>query len=456
MTIGPAHMQSGEISTMRKFSILFLAQAAMFALFFTDAGAIGREEAVQYAMENAETIRIVRQEAFQTRQQARQAVSFLKPQADLEGGYWELGTNAPDIALPFSIPELEYPDRQFAAETEFRQLLFAGGRIWKSLELEKNIYRQADQQEVLGIREIVKSVKLTFDSVLFREAMVQILMDRLKQRKEELEDARDLWEVGMVTGLDVRQADVNVKFAQEALQAGDAQKEQSLIDFNLAMGRRGTEDLLVPEGSLVDESANLGPLVVWLHERLLAEDLLDLRFSESRTEAARLDYEIAKGAYYPALEFVAGLQSEGESMDDMDESWNVGLQFEWSILDGGLIRSRASEAGSKYESAKEDLERTKKDLAGHVRKIQVDYDSLGQRAQLLREAVGLSKENYEDARSQYRAGTITLVRLGVFNLGYSEARFSLLQNYFLQRSLAVEAETLLEREFNENYRKDQR
>ena len=441
-------MRSGEISTMRKFSMIFLAQAAALVFFFSDAGAIGREEAVQYAMENAETIRIVRQDAFQTRQQARQAVSFLKPQADLEGGYWELGTNAPEVSLPFSIPELEYPDRQIAAETEFRQLLYAGGRIWKSLELEKNIYKQADQQEVLGIREIVKSVKLTFDSVLFQEAMVQILTDRLKQRNEELEDARDLWEVGMVTGLDVRQADVNVKFAQEALQTGEARREQALIDFNLAMGRRGVEDLLVPEGSLVDESANLGPLVARLHERLQAEDLLDLQFSESRTEAAKLDYEIAKGAFYPSLEFVAGLQSDGESADDMDESWSVGLQFAWSILDGGLIRSRASEAGSKYQSAKENLERTRKDLEGRVQKIQVDYDSLGQRAQLLREAVALSKENYEDARSQYRAGTITQVWLGVFNLRYSEARFSLLQNYFLQRSLAAEAETLLETEFN--------
>jgi outer membrane protein len=429
---------------MRKYLVRLLIQALALALFISDTQAITREQAVEYAMENAESIRIVIQEAFQTKQQGRQSVAFLKPQADLTGGYLELGTNAPDIPIP--IEELEYPDRQLAAETVFSQLLYAGGRIWRSLDLEKNIYRQADQQEILGVREIVKNVKIAFDTVLFQEEMVQILTDRLEQRKEEMEDARDLWNVGMVTGLDVRQADVNVKFAQEELELGKARREQALIDFNLVMGRPGGDDYLEPQGALADESSILEPLVARLHERFRENDLLDLKFSESLAETARLEFEIAKGAYYPALEFVAGIRTEGESIDDMDESWRVGVQFEWNIFDGGLIRSNAVEAGSRFESAKQEMERTKKELSGAVKKIQVDYDSLKKRAQLQREAVDLSKENYDDARSLYRAGTITLVRLGVFNLRYSEARFNLSEIYFFQRNLAAEAEALLEKD----------
>ncbi len=422
--------------------ILILVQAMTAICFQCPAPAITREEAVLYALENAESIRIARQNAVQTRESGRQASSFVKPRANLYGTYASLGANAPDIP----IPQLEYPDRAIMAEAEFSQLLFAGGRIWRSLELEKNIYKQADRQLALGVRDIATSVKLSFDSVLFQNALMEILRDRLAQRREELEDARDLWEAGMVTGLDARQANVNVNFALEAMQTGNASQEETLIDFNLALGRSAADDSLVPEGALSDETRNLGPMVSLLYERLEREEILDLKLRESQTETARLNYEIAKGEFYPALAFVAGGRTEGESAGDMDEFWTVGVRMQWSVLDGGLIRSKAAEAGSKLAGAREDLERTKKELSGRVKKIAVDYESLKRRAQLQREAVALSKENYEDARGLYRAGTITQVDLGVFNLRYSEARFGLLEIYLLQRRLMAEAEGLLEGE----------
>ncbi len=424
---------------MRQLVVLILVQAVTAICFQCPAPAITREEAVLYALENAESIRIARQNAVQARESGRQAASFAKPQADLRGTFASLGTNAPDIP----IPQLEYPDRQILAEAEFSQLLFAGGRIRRSLELEKNIYKQSDRQLALSIRDIATGVKLSFDSVLFQNALVRILRDRLAQRREELQDAKDLWEAGMVTGLDVRQANVNVNFALDAMRTGQASQKEAVIDFNLALGRPATGDLLLPEGDLADETENLGPMVSLLYQRLEREEILDLKLRETQTETARLNYEIAKGEYYPAFALVAGARTEGESAGAMDESWIFGVRMQWSLLDGGLIRSKASEAGSSLASAREVLERTKKELSGRVEKIATDYESLKQRARLQREAAELSKENYEDARGLYRAGTITQVDLGVFNLRYSEARFNLLEIYLLQRRLMAEAEALL-------------
>ncbi len=422
-------------------SIFFVAMALVYEKVYPSAHVITQQGAVQYALENAENIRIVRQAAQQVRETGKQSVAFLKPQVNLIGGYSKLGTNAPDIP----IPELQYPDRDLLAQAELSQLLYAGGRIWKSLALEKNLYKQADQQEISGIRDIVKAVKSAFDSVLYQKAAVEILKDRFLQRQRELEDAQRLWEVGMVTLLDVRQARLNLNFAHDGLKEMEASHMDALIDFNLALGRSMDEKLLNPEGTL-DELDDLDGMIQSLYDFVGGDAFVDIELRKTEMETARLNHEVARGGYYPEFLLFSTAATRGESRSDMDESWSVGLQMRWHFSDGGLTRSRTAEAASRLIGARENLKKTRKNLYGRVEQIALNHETLKQRKKIQQEAVKLAEENYEDAREQYLAGTITLTTLGEFNLRFAEARFNLIGIYFLDRQLLIETEALLEKD----------
>lgn len=403
------------------------------------AHAITREEAIQYALKNAEHIEIVRQSAQQLRETGKQRVAFLKPQLNLMGGYARLDTNAPDIP----IPELQYPEKDMSAQAEFSQLLYAGGRIRRSLELEKNLYRQADQLEISGIRNVVMVVKSAFDSVLFHKAAVEIFKDRFLQSLRELEDAQNLWEVGMVTLLDVRQARLNLNFTHDAMKRGETAYTDALIEFNTALGRSVGNEWLIPEGML-EELDSLDDAISQLYEMIDQEALIDIELRKTELETARINHRIAQGAYYPEFMFFSSATTRGESRSEMDESWNVGLQMRWNILDGGLTRARTAEAASQLISARENLAKAKKSLYGRIEQIALNHESLKERKLLQEEAVMLARKNYEDAREQYLSGTITLTTLGEFNLRYAEARFNLIGIYFSERQLVVEAEAILE------------
>lgn len=421
--------------------IFFVTLALLHAKNYSSAHAITRQEAVQYALENAENIRIVRQAAQQVREIGKQGVAFLKPQVNLSGGYTKLGTNAPDIP----ISELQYPERDLLAQAEISQLLYAGGRIWKSLALEKNLYKQADQQEISGIRDVVKAVKSVFDLVLYQKAGVEILKDRFLQRQRELEDAQRLWEVGMVTLLDVRQARLNLNFAHDGLKEMEASHRDALIDFNLALGRSMDEKLLNPEGTL-DEIDGIDSMIQSLYDFIDADAFVDIELGKTEMETARLNHEVARSGYHPELLLFSTAATRGESRSDMDESWSVGLQVRWDFFDGGLTRSRTAEAASKLISARENLKKTRKNLYGRVEQIALNHETLKQRKTIQQETVKLAEENYEDARQQYLAGTMTLTTLGEFNLRFAEARFNLIGIYFLERQLMVETEALLEKD----------
>ena len=96
-------------------------------------------------------------------------------------------------------PNFETPDWLKSASIETSQVLWAGGRIWRSLEFKENLNQLADIREKSGKRDIRREVKLAFYSVLFQKALLEIFEDRVAQREEELRDAEDLRDAGMVT-----------------------------------------------------------------------------------------------------------------------------------------------------------------------------------------------------------------------------------------------------------------
>jgi len=399
--------------------------------------AVTREEAVRYALENSEAIRMVMETSQSLRADGDQATAFTKPRLTLSAGYLEMGDNKPES------PFFASPGRNIVAEARISQLIFAGGRIWKSRDMRDNLHKQADILETSGKRDIAKQVRAAFDAVLYQQAALNILKDRVKQRRAELEDAQDLKEAGAVTSLDVRQAKLNLNFARDQLEEGEAAYQESLISFNLAIGRSGGEELLIPKGNL-EKVPDLNAILNQLRESLSTDDLLDIKFVETQLDAAWLNYDIAGGEGLPEVVLAGTGKSDGERSDDMNEGWTIGFQASWNIFDGGLARAKKASAWANMKKTEESLSQTKKLLAGEIETVGVNIESLKQRISLQQEAVELSRENYEDARGHYRAGMITLTRFGEFNLSYAEARFNLLRIFFLRREQLTRAEALLE------------
>lgn len=399
---------------------------------------ISRDDAVRYARDHAESVTIVKETARKIQAEGGSAAAFVKPRLELEAGYVEMGDNQPDIPISY----LESPARDISAQIRLSQILYAGGRIRRSLELEQSLNAQADLVEISGVRDLDFQIRSAFDLYLYRKAALAILQDRVGQRETELEDAVDLRNVGMVTSLDVRQAKMSLNFAANALEEGKADLDQALIDFNTVMGRSASEKLLVPEDHL-ERIPDFTALMENLSGRFTKDRLIDIETYQEQVKASKLSYDIARGEGYPQVALFSSAKSNGERVDDMNESWNIGIEMTWTIFDGYLIKSKAAAARAEMKQNEEKLAMIRKNLAAKIEKLKINLKSLQQRILLQKEAVELSQKNYEDARGHYRAGTITLTRIGEFNLAYAEARFNLLSLFYLQRSQWIIADSLL-------------
>ena len=271
---------------------------------------------------------------------------------------------------------------------------------------------------------------------------MEIFRNRRNQRLAELGDAKDLFEVGMVAQLDVRQAKLNLNLAEDALLESESRYDESVINMNLAMGRSGKKDLLLPIGK-ISNVPDLKKMLSTLDEKLKNNQFLDLSVLKNEYETAELNHKIAQGEHHPELSLVSSAATRGEEYDERYEYYNIGLQLKWDLFTGGAIQARAGAAEMRMASAKESIEKRQKELAGDVERIAINVETLLDREATQKESVILSKENYEDARAQYRAGTITLTRLGDFSLADAETKFVLARIYFQQQELANEMIALI-------------
>lgn len=445
-----------------------------FSIFITSTGlSITLEEALKEAVSQSDELKIAEHGAEEVIAQANELTAFTLPQITIEGGHGFMGTDRVnpiepllekiggegidgineippfrtyldnlDEAAEESYKYFELSDNQSLVTVKLDQVLFAGGNIWKTWKLKAKIETQAEKAVHLKRNEIRKQVKTAFQKVLLLNSNLKILKDRVSQREEELNDARDLLNAGLVTSLDLRHAKLKINFALDDLKAGEVEFKNALIDFNKILGRSENKPLLMPKG-ILDRGWKLSEKIKELRKRHSDNTLLAVESQHLIKEVASLNAKIANGKYFPKIL----LSSKNDYIINDNEdyfSWNAGLMLSWNLFSGGAKKYQKASALAARNKADSELRKTRKDIANLIKQISEQAKVLGYRIDVQQETVSLAAENYNDARSQYRAGTITQTQMNEFDLAYSEVRFKLQSLYFMERELEIQVEALLE------------
>lgn len=423
---------------------IFFFSGLIWCLGITNAFSITLEQAVRQALEHSDQALIIQETRNRSEAGANQITAFTLPQIDASASYLEMGSGVEvNTGFPELDRELAQPNRRIAARLEASQVLWSGGRVWNSYELKHELMTLSQLQETSQKTELTRQVSYAFITCLYQQARLAVLEDRVAQRKDELQDASDLLEAGMVTNLDVREAQLNLHVAMDDLRAGESDFYTALVDFNLVIGRPAEHELLQPEGSLMRPGA-LDEKLLQLEELYQKGTQLNLKMARHQLESSRMNLAMANGERWPVLLLVAGGEYSGEESSEMEEAWSAGVQLKWNLYDGGTVASRKASARADMRNDQAMLNRTGKQLSGTLNKLKTELDRLDKRIQLQEQTVTLSSENYEDARGLYGQGTMTMTRLGEFNLLFAEARFNLLQLYFQENRISMDINALLQ------------
>jgi outer membrane protein len=256
--------------------------------------------------------------------------------------------------------------------------------------------------------------------------------------ERQLEQAKERFEVGLVTITDV----------QEAQARFDQSTAEEIGVLNILADRK--EALREITGQYFDQLAPLQDNVplklpeppdpeIWINRALSNNP--DLQSAALSAAIAQENIELQRSGHYPTLDLTASM-GEFDNGNSDNRSAQIGLQFSMPLYTGGAVNSRVREAAFQHEAAKEQLEQVQRALMRQVQDAYRGAQTAISRVKALDQARVSSRSSLEATQAGFDVGTRTIV--DVLNAqrellraerDYSQSRYA----YILNRLILEQA-----------------
>lgn len=294
---------------------------------------------------------------------------------------------------------------QFVNNVGISQLLFDFGHT-RDLVRQADLRRQAAAAAVLVTQnDTALAVKEAYYQALQTQRLLRVAEGDLANRQEQLRLARALYQSGGISPGDVVRAQTTVSNSVFALNNARRNLELALQDLSLAIGLPPltTFELLdTREPDLPNKDVeNLAGAA--------AERRPDLMVAERNVAASRAGLDAAHTLNYPALSTFAGITYQGLVNGVQYPSFNLQLNLDFQLYDGGQRSGAIKQAQGTLEQDVSQLELTQLQVEREVTGVYAQLITAERNVDAARAAVDSARQGVRIAVGRYQAalGTLT-------------------------------------------------
>ena len=269
------------------------------------------------------------------------------------------------------------------------------GRVRRSVESADAAVAASleDSRDVLV--SVLAEVADSYVQVRTLQERLRLARANVEAQEETLGLTRDRFNVGLVSALDVAQAESNLANTQSLIPALEIDLEASLNRLAVLLGEApGTlhDELL----GVVEIPADPGGITAALPADLLRQRP-DVRRAERALASQNAQIGVATADLYPTFSLAGFLGVQAVDASDLASSdavtWSVGLPVRWSLFTGGRVRSQIAAEEARTEQARLAYEQTVLLALEEVEGSFVAYQKQRQRRDRLAESVEVSDGN---------------------------------------------------------------
>jgi NodT family efflux transporter outer membrane factor (OMF) lipoprotein len=249
-------------------------------------------------------------------------------------------------------------------------------------------------------------VALAYIDVRTQQERLDLAGSNVNGQENTLQLTRDRFDAGLVSALDVAQAESNLANTRSLIPFIERDLERALNRLAVLLGQA--------PGAVHDELDGAAPIprepadvAVGLPAELLRQRP-DVRQAERLLAAQTARIGVAEADLYPTFSLAGflGLQASGfgDLTDSDSVTWGFSLPIRWQIFSGGRIRSQVRAEEARTEQLLANYERTVLLALEEAENAMVAYGSELERRQRLAEAVDATQRSLELVLTQYTAG----------------------------------------------------
>jgi outer membrane protein len=345
--------------------------------------------------------------------QRRTFLSYVLPRLGATGG---LIRNSDEVSFGSAdFQRVILPLNDWNVRLTVQQPVFAGLR-------EQRAYQQSKE----GVRAAEQGVRGTEDQVLLRtasdyiqavggEELVRVEEQTLALARDRLREARDFFDAGETTRVDVLRAESAVKAAERSIALARRNRDAALGQLRIDLNLDG--DFGVSEPSLSLPARPDEALLLQQAE----ETRTDVRQAKSALRIAELEVSKQKGAYLPTVTADAGYVWQKTSFPT-DRYGYAALRFVVPIWQSGEISSRVAFARARERQAQLALEEQRRAVQEDVRRALLDLETATTSLALSEDQLKAAEGEYQQVADLYRSQEATSLDIQSSETNLNEAR----------------------------------
>ena len=262
-----------------------------------------------------------------------------------------------------------------------------------------------EQAEKYGIRSardlvVLVTVNLYLESVA-GNSRIDMVRAQLETADALFKQAQDLKGSGVVAGIDVLRAQVQVQTQRQRLIAAENDFEKFKLQLARAIG------LPVGQAFTLTDKIPYAPMPPLTLDDTIARALQtrpDYLAARSRFEAAQASLRAANAEWLPTLHFDADYGTIGQTVENSHSTYTIGATVRLNVFDAGSTRARRIEALSGMRQREAELADFGSRVEYEVRTAFLDVRSAEQQLEAAQTSVRLASDELTQARDRFAAG----------------------------------------------------
>ncbi len=295
----------------------------------------------------------------------------------------------------------------------FSQPLFTGGEIIASIKQAKEDLNKTELQYQLKLQQIIEEIVEGYYNLIKYIEIEKMYKDELNRAKILLNTIQAKLDEGEIPEIDIRRAKLNCHKIEGKII--EVKGEVEIAKDNL---KRLLNLPLDSQLEVIDE-LKYQPIEIKLNKEYLynlaCTNRLEIREAQIELNNKELSVKIAKSQYYPKV-FLTGSyiwlgQEEifHKSWKEFEETqWDVKLNVEVPLFDGGERKSKVKSAESYLEEEEITFEKIKDSITFDIHQAIIRLKIVENRIKLEKQNIDLAKDTLRIIKAKYEAGMIDL------------------------------------------------
>lgn len=286
-----------------------------------------------------------------------------------------------------------------------KQTIYDFGRTAGAVETARGNREAADHAQDVSRADIVLRVKSAFYLLLAAGKEVEAARATLTVREELLRQAREFFDQGVRSKVDVARAEAAFFAARSTLIRAESNRELARADLANAMGGDSFGDRAVAEPEPV--TAPDAQLAALKEQAFRA--LPDLKQLQSRKEAAQGGLETARAGYLPTLSATAGYGYADKDIPPDGKVWTLGVNLTVPLFSGFSTGEQVREASAALWEADARIENLRLQVGREVEAAWLAEREATARIAATDKELEAARESQSLALERYREGVGSII-----------------------------------------------